>query len=131
MNNHPKTIELLFKESQENIAVPSRDQFKLIFNTVTNNSQVRYTSNEMSFVRKWMHRVERINRAILVSLVTSIALVVIVIVPQLGSSSITTVSDEIVNLEAMQELSLINQEDVLIDQVVEKYFDQLINASIN
>jgi hypothetical protein len=125
MNNNHKTIESLFAEVRNDITVPSRDVFASLFDRVTKNQNVRYTNNEVSYFYSWMHRVSHFRKTIIISMVTSIAVAIIVIIPIIVPVVNTSIEDGVVITEQDQELMLLDQEDVLVDQMVERYLGQI------
>jgi hypothetical protein len=125
MNNNHKTIESLFTELRNDITVPSRDAFTPLFDSVTKKQGMRYTNNEVSYFHQWIHRVSHFKKAIIISMATSMAVALIVIIPAVTPVTNSSVEDDMVLTEESQELVLLDQEDTLVDQVVERYLGQL------
>ena len=124
MNNNPKTIESLFEKVRSDIAVPSREQFRPVFDRVTKNELVRYTSNGVSFWTQWAHHVRTFRKTAVISVATSCAVLLLVIVPMMSSPTEYALQDDIFLAEENQELALLDQEDNLIGQAVEQYLGQ-------
>lgn len=131
-NLSTNNLEALFEKTRTSIEIPSRAHIQPIFESVTKYHDARYIQQgEMNFFQKIMHRMKHARTALFVSTFTSIALILLVVVPYTGtpSPSPETIADEWVQREGDQEVLLLNQEDVLIDQVIENYFDHVATLS--
>ncbi|MEI8224169.1 MAG: hypothetical protein WCG20_03540 [bacterium] len=118
MNKNHDIIEQELHNLSQRITVPSREVFKPIFDRVTNNHLAR--SPYQMFLDGLLR-----HKALVLSVATSLAVVMIVIIPAVQPSSDTWLQNETVVTEGNQETFLLEQEDAVVGSVVEQYLGQL------
>lgn len=126
MNKQQQTIEEVLHQASKQIEVPSREQFRPIFDRVTKSEVVRYS--EQSRISRWFHQISRFQKTVFVSMATSIAIIALVIIPAYSPQS-DVAENALPDLEIEREMVLLNQEDVLVDYVVENYLGTITSLT--
>ncbi len=123
MSKKHKTIEGLFYEARNDVAVPSYAQFSQMMHRPI-SSPVRSFVTKLHLHRKaygWM-----IRGVVLASVVVVVMLPVIY-----SSQDSTSLETQIISEEANGEISLLEQEDLLIGNSVDSMLSQLLMITNN
>jgi hypothetical protein len=118
MENNNKTIEQFFKNISENISVPSYSEFSQLMHRPIKSPVTKSHGYRKTY--GWMIRG---------FVMTSIALVLIL--PMVYSRGITGLETQIIFDEADGEVTLLEQEDMLIGKSVDTLFEQLLMITNN
>lgn len=127
MKSNHKTIEQRLELAAQSIAVPSREQFKPIFESVTKHGVVRSPYKRFFGLIHKVTAMNRMQKTWTLSLMTSIAVVLIVIIPTVSQPQQELVSfqTETISSEASQELRSLDQEDSIVEAIVESSLGQM------
>lgn len=121
MNTNNITLEKRLRMAAHHSAVPSREAFRPLFELVTKNTMTR------SPYQMFMSRLLR-HKTLVISVATSLAVVMIVVIPSLQPTNEVNFQSETITAENSQEVTLLEQEDALVGTVVENYLGQLAHA---
>lgn len=122
-NNENNFIETLMTRSMGGITVPSRDEFRPVFDRVTKHESSRYTRQGRVLSHFFPN-------GFMIGSLAGIAIMMIAIIPITYRNYQTLQQHyELMNQESNQEISLLIEEDSMRSETIDKTLDQLITLS--
>ena len=127
MNSEHHIIEQELNKLSRQIIIPSREVFRPVFDRVTKSKSNRSIYSRFSVGVHKVYTMSRIQKTWALSLATSIAVVLIVIIPTVSTQQqeIVSYQGEIISAEANLETASLEQEDATVEKIVEVSLGQL------
>lgn len=122
-NHEENVIESILTRSASSLHIPSRDEFRPVFDRVTKNTSIRYTKQERISSRFFPN-------GFMIGSLIGVCLLIIAVVPTTYRNYQMIQSHyELLDQESDQEFSILSEEDIIQTEGVDKTLDQLIKIA--